>query len=135
MIGKVVRYTHILGAPVSDLLNKDGKLFDSGQIIIAQKLLERKSDINVMTVSWGYRVTSKDKYINIVSTVTAIAETHLGFEYRSVHDGERRGFTAKPTAKYVDECLDIVQMQNAKAVMHAFDGKEELESLRRDNSV
>ena len=28
---------------------------------------------------------------------------YLGFEYRSVHDGERRGFTAKPTAKYVDE--------------------------------
>ena len=37
----------------------------------------------------------------------------MGFEYRSVHDGERRGFTVKPTAKYVD----IVQLQNAKAVM------------------
>ena len=23
----------------------------------------------------------------------------------------------KPTAKYVDECLDIVQLQNAKALM------------------
>ena len=34
--------------------------------------------------------------------------TYLGFEYRSVHDGDRRGFTVKPTAKYVDECLDIV---------------------------
>ena len=42
---------------------------------------------------------------------------YLGFEYRSVHDGDRRGFTVKPTAKYVDECLDIVQLQNAKAVM------------------
>ena len=42
---------------------------------------------------------------------------YLGFEYRSVHDGDRRGFTVKPTAKYMDECLDIVQMQNAKAVM------------------
>ena len=41
----------------------------------------------------------------------------LGFEYRSVHGGDRRGFTVKPTAKYVDECLDIVQLQNAKAVM------------------
>ena len=40
-----------------------------------------------------------------------------GFEYRSVHGGDRRGFTVKPTAKYVDECLDIVQLQNAKAVM------------------
>ena len=43
--------------------------------------------------------------------------TYLGFEYRSVHDGDRRGFTVKPTAKYVDECLDIVQLQYAKAVM------------------
>ena len=45
------------------------------------------------------------------------AVTYLGFEYRSVHDGDRRGFTVKPTAKYVDECLDIVQLQNAKAMM------------------
>ena len=40
---------------------------------------------------------------------------YLGFEYRSVRDGECRGFTVKPAAKYVDECLDIVQLQNAKA--------------------
>ena len=43
--------------------------------------------------------------------------TYLGFEYRSVHDGDRQGFTVKPTAKYVDKCLDIVQLQHAKAVM------------------
>ena len=42
---------------------------------------------------------------------------YLGFEYRSVHESERRGFTVKPTAKYVDACLDIVQLQNAKALM------------------
>ena len=42
---------------------------------------------------------------------------YLGFEYRSVHEGERRGFTVKPAANYVDECLDIVQLQNAKAAM------------------
>ena len=42
---------------------------------------------------------------------------YQGFEYRSVHDGDCRGFTVKLTAKYVDECLDIVQLQNAKAVM------------------
>ena len=41
---------------------------------------------------------------------------YLGFEHRSAHDGERRGFTVKPNAKYVDECLDIVQLQNAEAV-------------------
>ena len=43
--------------------------------------------------------------------------TYLGFEYRSEHDDDRKGFTVKPTAKHVDECLDIVQLQNAKAVM------------------
>ena len=51
----------------------------------------------------------------MVSTVLVTAVTSLGFEYRSAHDGDRRGFTVKPTAKYVDECLDIVQLQNAKA--------------------
>ena len=45
------------------------------------------------------------------------AVTYLELECRSVHDGDRRGFTLKPTAKYVDECLDVVQMQYAKAVM------------------
>ena len=113
VIGKVVSYTNILG----DLLNEDDKLIDSGQIIIAQKLQERKNDIHVMMVSWGHCVTSKDRYITIVSTVTVTAATYLGFEYRSVHDGDRRGFTVKHTAKYVDECLDTVQLQNAKAVM------------------
>ena len=117
LIGKVVRYTNILEAPIPDLLNKDGKLIDSGQIIVAQKLQERKNDINVMMVSWGHCVTSKDWYITIVSTVAVTAVSHLGFEYRSVHDGDRRGFTVKPTAKYVDERLDIVQLQNAKVVM------------------
>ena len=47
--------------------------------------------------------------------VTAV--TFLGFEYQSVHDGDRTGFTVKPTAKHVDECLDIEQLQHAKAVM------------------
>ena len=57
VIGKVVRYTNILGAPVPDLLNEDDKLIDSGQIIIAQKLQERKNDIYVTMVSWGHCVT------------------------------------------------------------------------------
>ena len=46
-----------------------------------------------------------------------IPVTYLGFEFRSVHEGDRRGFTVKLTAKNVDECLDIVQMQKSKAVM------------------
>ena len=85
---QAVRYTNILGAPRPNLLNEDGKLIDSGQIIIAQKLLERKNDIYVMMVSWRHCVTPKDRYITVVSTVTVTAVTHLGFEYRSVHDGE-----------------------------------------------
>ena len=68
-------------------------------------------------VSRGHCVTSEDRYITVVSTVTVTDVTYLGFKYRSVHDGDRRGFTVKPTAKCVDECLDIVQLQNAKAVM------------------
>ena len=56
--------------------------------------------------------------------VTAV--TYLGFEYRSVHDGERRGFTVKPNAKYGDECLDIAQLQNAKAVMTPLTEKKSL---------
>ena len=38
VIGKVVRYTNILEAPIPELLNDDGKLIDTGQTIIAQKL-------------------------------------------------------------------------------------------------
>ena len=118
VIGKVVRYTNLLGAPVPELLNEDGKMIiDTGQIIITQKLQVRKNYINATMVSWRQLVTSVDRYITIVSTILGTAVTYLGFEYRSVHDGDRRGFTVKPTAKYVDECLDIVQLQHAKAVM------------------
>ena len=58
VIDRVVRYTNILGAPISYLPQEDGKLIDTGQIIIAQKLLECKNDIYVMMVSWGHCVTS-----------------------------------------------------------------------------
>ena len=117
VIGKVVRYTNILEAPIPELLNEDGKLIDTVQIIIAQKLQVLKNDINVKMVSWRQCVISVDRYITLVSTVMVTAVTYLGFEYRSVHDGDRRGFTVKPTDKYVDDCLDIVQLQHAKAVM------------------
>ena len=117
VIGKVVRYTNILETPIPELLNEDDKSIDTGQIIIAQKLLVCKNDINATMVSWRQLVTSVDRYVTIVSTILVTAVTYLGFEYRSVHDGDRRGFTVKPTAKFVDECLDIVQLQHAKAVM------------------
>ena len=115
LIGKIVRDTNILEAPTPDLLSKDGKLIDSGQIIIA--LIITGTQERQMMVSRAHCVTSKDKYITIVSTVAETTVVYLGFEYRSVHDGDRRGFTVKPTAKYVDECLDTVQLQNAKAAM------------------
>ena len=54
VIGKVVRYTNILEAPVPDMLNEDGELIDTGQIIIGQKLQVRKNDIDVVVVSWGH---------------------------------------------------------------------------------
>ena len=53
VMGKVVRYTNILEAPIPDLLNEDGKLIDTVQIIIAQKLQECKNDIYVTMVSRG----------------------------------------------------------------------------------
>ena len=117
LIGEVIRYTNILEAPIPELQNEDGKLIDTGQIIIAQNLRVRKNDINATMVSWRQLVTSVEGYITIVSTILVTAVTYLGFEYRSVHVGDRRGFTVKPTDKYVDECLDIVQLQHAKAVM------------------
>ena len=54
VIGKVVRKTNILEAPIPELLNEDGKLIDTGQIIIAQKLQGLKNDIYVTMVSWGH---------------------------------------------------------------------------------
>ena len=117
VIGKVVRYTNILEEPSPKLLNEDDKLIDTGQIIITQKLQVCKDDINATMVSWRQRVTSEFRYISMASTVLVTAEIYLGFEFRSVHDGDRRGFTVKPTDKYVDECLDTVHLQYAKAVM------------------
>ena len=109
-MGKVVRYTNILEAFIPKLLNEDGKLIDTGQIIITQKLQVHKNDINATMVSWRQLVTSVDRYITFVSTILVTAVIYLGFDYRSVHDGDRRGFTVKPTAKYVDECLDRDQI-------------------------
>ena len=59
-----------------------------------------------------------------------IPVTYLGFEYRSVHDGDRRGFTVKPTAKYVDECFGHCSHAECKGSDDTFDGTEEFESAR-----
>ena len=42
-----------------------------------------------------------------------IPVAYLGFEYQSVHEAGRRGFTVKQTNEYLDDCLDIVQLRNA----------------------
>ena len=42
---------------------------------------------------------------------------YLGFEYRSAQKPERRGFAVTPAAMYVDECLEIVHLHNAKPVV------------------
>ena len=55
-----------------------------------------------------------------------VSATYLGFECRSVRDGDRRGSTVKPPAKYVDESLDIVQLQYAKAVMTSLTDQKSL---------
>ena len=133
---------------ISYLPTEDGKLIDTGQIIIAQILLECKNDNYVMMVSWVHCVTSKDGYTLICAMPATLEKfwtqitklvvikrgealnprvpvVYLGFEYRSVHDDERRGFTVKPTTKYVDECLDIVQLQNAKAMMKSLNLHDE----------
>ena len=87
VIGIVVRFSNILEALIPKLLNEDGKLIDTGQIIITQKLQVLKNDINVTMASWRKRVTSEGTYITIVSTVLVTAVTYLGFEHQSVHDG------------------------------------------------
>ena len=114
---EVVHYTNTHETSIQELLNEDGKSIDTGQIIITQKLQVCKNDINATMVSWRQLVNSVDKYITIVSTILVTAVTYLRLEYRSVHDGDRRGFTVEPTAKYVDECMVIVQLQHAKEVM------------------
>ena len=66
----------------------------------------------------GFRDNSEGRCIKIGEALNhRVLVVHLGCEYQSVHKSERRGFIVKPTAKYVDECLDIVQLHNAKAVM------------------
>ena len=41
----------------------------------------------------------------------------LVFERCGIHESGRSGFAVRPTAKYVDECLDLVQLQNAPPVV------------------
>ena len=70
-----------------------------------------------------------------MSTVLVTTVTYLGFEYRSVHDGDRRGFTVKPTAKYVDECLDICSTAVRKGSDDAFDGTEKSLNLHDETTA
>lgn len=69
VIRKIIRAICILGAPVPDTHDKDGKPAMSVQIIIPQKELKRQNDIYVMMVSHAHCIAAKDKYVAIVSTV------------------------------------------------------------------
>ena len=62
---------------------------------------------------------------------TRIPVVYLGLEYRSVHDGDRRGFTVETFRQVRGRMLwDTVQLQSAKGSDDVFDGREELESTR-----
>jgi len=68
-VGQVVRAICILGAPIPETKNQEGKPALSCQVILPQKQLNRKNDIYVMMVSWAHQIAAKDKYVAIVSTV------------------------------------------------------------------
>ena len=44
-------------------------------------------------------------------------EGFLGFEHHRYEEPERKAFAVKRNAKYVDKCLDLVHLQNAKPVV------------------
>jgi len=66
---QVIRAICILGAPIPETKNQEGKPALSCQVILPQKQLNRKNDIYVMMVSWAHQIAAKDKYVAIVSTV------------------------------------------------------------------
>ena len=66
-----------------------GRQIDTGQIIIAQILLERKNDIYVMMVSWEHCVTSKDGYTPICAK-PATLEKILDADHEIGRDQEER---------------------------------------------
>mmetsp|Transcript_43298 Transcript_43298/g.68597 ORF Transcript_43298/g.68597 Transcript_43298/m.68597 type:complete len:456 (-) Transcript_43298:53-1420(-) len=67
--GQVIRAICILGAPIPETKNQEGKPALSCQIILPQKQLKRKNDVYVMMVSWAHCIAAKEKYVAIVSTV------------------------------------------------------------------
>ena len=60
---------------------------------------------------------------------------YLGFEYRSVHDGERRGIHSETYCQVRGRMLGHCSIAACKSSNDAFDGTEELESARRDDNV
>jgi Rab GDP dissociation inhibitor len=74
LLGQVIRTICILGAPIPEMLNKDGEPANSGQIIIPQKQLNRNNDIYIMMTSWAHCIAAKGKYVAIVSTVAETAD-------------------------------------------------------------
>lgn len=68
-MGQVIRIICILSHPIKDTNN-----VNSCQIIIPQNQVNRKHDIYVCMISGAHNVSSKDKYIAIVSTTVETAD-------------------------------------------------------------
>lgn len=78
--GRIIRAICILGAPIPDTQNSEGKPAMSVQIILPQKQLSRGHDIYVLMVSWAHSIAAKDKYVAIVSTVVETEEPQKEIE-------------------------------------------------------
>jgi len=68
-VGQVVRIICILDHPIPGTNNAL-----SGQIIIPQTQVHRKSDIYIFNISFAHQICAKDKYVAIVSTTVESAD-------------------------------------------------------------
>ena len=76
-------------------------------------------EIRVHSDSGGGDVAAKTEMVIYDPSFAGPAKTKvIGKVVRCTNIFE--GFTVKPTAKYVDECLDNVQLQNAKGSENVF---------------
>lgn len=79
---QIIRSICILGAPIPETKNIEGKPALSCQIIMPQKQFKppRKNDVYIMMVSWAHSIAAKDKYVAIVSTVVETANPEKELE-------------------------------------------------------
>ena len=116
VICEIVRYTNILEAPIPERGRQIDRHWPDHHYTEVASTQERHQRDDGIVVKTGHFREQVHHYCehrpgdrcNLSGDSSTEAYTN---------DGDRRGFTVKPTAKYVDECLDIVQLQNEKAVM------------------